>query len=172
MLGYHFRCLIEVSVSAGGLPIGALLVTDRVAEVMKPGDHGSTFAGNPLVCHAAEAVLDIISQPSFLQGVTQRGERLRAGLREGLKNNPHVKEVRGVGLICGVQLDQVCLACTLSLCAGFGGYPLGCVFVGSSPHQHLIDVLETLFFFFFFFFFFAVGPLFGMGRIVPLSVVD
>jgi len=44
---------------AGGLPIGAVLVTDKVADVMKPGDHGSTFAGNPLVCRAAEAVLDV-----------------------------------------------------------------------------------------------------------------
>jgi len=44
---------------AGGLPIGAVLVTDAVADVMKPGDHGSTFAGNPLVCRAAEVVLDV-----------------------------------------------------------------------------------------------------------------
>ena len=47
---------------AGGLPIGAVLVTDKVADVMKPGDHGSTFAGNPLVCRAAEAVLDVRPQ--------------------------------------------------------------------------------------------------------------
>ena len=44
---------------AGGLPIGAVLVTDAVANVMKPGDHGSTFAGNPLVCRAAEVVMDV-----------------------------------------------------------------------------------------------------------------
>lgn len=52
LLSRCFKC-------AGGLPIGAVLVTDAVADVMKPGDHGSTFAGNPLVCRAAEAVLDV-----------------------------------------------------------------------------------------------------------------
>lgn len=90
---------------AGGLPIGAVLMTDRVAEVMSPGDHGSTFAGNPLVCHAASRVFDIINDTSFLEDVTQKGEALRKGLREVTESNPHVKEVRGVGLICGVQLD-------------------------------------------------------------------
>eukprot|EP00983_Pelagomonas_calceolata_P042365 1138475-Pelagomonas_calceolata.AAC.4 len=67
------------------------------------GDHGSTFAGNPMVCNAACAVFDIISQPSFLASVEAKGERLRAGLRK--ISNPHVKEVRGVGLLCGMQLD-------------------------------------------------------------------
>eukprot|EP00884_Botryococcus_braunii_P019750 jgi/Botrbrau1/6459/Bobra.0034s0034.1 len=91
---------------AGGLPIGAVLVTERVAEVMKPGDHGSTFAGNPLVCAAALEVFSRISDPEFLAGVTAKGERLREGLKKGLAGNPHVKEVRGRGLICGIQLDQ------------------------------------------------------------------
>ncbi len=75
--------------------------------MMAPGDHGSTFAGNPLVCHAANTVVDIIAEPSFLEGVTQKGERLRQGLRQALGGNPHVKEVRGLGLIVGVQLDTV-----------------------------------------------------------------
>lgn len=72
---------------------------------MKPGDHGSTFAGSPLVCHAALTTLDIISQPSFLSDVISKGERLRQGVREALGSNQHVKEVRGLGLICGIQLD-------------------------------------------------------------------
>eukprot|EP00200_Dunaliella_tertiolecta_P010522 CAMPEP_0202368366 /NCGR_PEP_ID=MMETSP1127-20130417/482_1 /ASSEMBLY_ACC=CAM_ASM_000462 /TAXON_ID=3047 /ORGANISM="Dunaliella tertiolecta, Strain CCMP1320" /LENGTH=470 /DNA_ID=CAMNT_0048963775 /DNA_START=18 /DNA_END=1430 /DNA_ORIENTATION=+ len=88
---------------AGGLPIGAVLMKQHVADAMKPGDHGSTFAGNPMVCNAACAVFDIISQPSFLASVEAKGERLRAGLRK--ISNPHVKEVRGVGLLCGMQLD-------------------------------------------------------------------
>ncbi|KAI3423888.1 hypothetical protein D9Q98_009722 [Chlorella vulgaris] len=90
---------------AGGLPIGAVLLREKVAEVMAPGDHGSTFAGNPLVCHAACTVFDIISDPEFLADVTRKGELLRSGLREALAGNPHVQEVRGLGLICGVQLD-------------------------------------------------------------------
>lgn len=90
---------------AGGLPIGAVLLKQHVADVMKPGDHGSTFAGNPLVCHAACTTFDIIADPSFLAQVEAKGKRLRAALRASLGSNPHVQEVRGVGLLCGVQLD-------------------------------------------------------------------
>lgn len=79
---------------------------EKVAAVMAPGDHGSTFAGNPLVCHAACAVFDIINDASFLESVHRKGEALRAGLRAALAGNAHVVEVRGTGLIVGVQLDQ------------------------------------------------------------------
>ncbi|CAI5533084.1 unnamed protein product [Closterium sp. Naga37s-1] len=90
---------------AGGLPIGAVLVTNQVAAAMAPGDHGSTFAGNPLVCRAALAVLDKIADPTFLASVEAKGELLRKLLRERLGGNPHVKEVRGRGLMMGVELD-------------------------------------------------------------------
>jgi acetylornithine aminotransferase len=90
---------------AGGLPIGAVLVKKKVADIMKPGDHGSTFAGGPLVCAAALAVLERILEPGFLQNVAAKGERLRAALRSRLGSNPHVKEVRGSGLLVGIQLD-------------------------------------------------------------------
>ena len=69
------------------------------------GDHGSTFAGNPLVCATAGTVLDIIAEPSFLDSIEAKGERLRAGLRKATASNPHVQEVRGLGLLVGVQLD-------------------------------------------------------------------
>ncbi|PNH09779.1 Acetylornithine aminotransferase, chloroplastic/mitochondrial [Tetrabaena socialis] len=90
---------------AGGLPIGAVLLKQHVADVMKPGDHGSTFAGNPLVCHVACTVFDIINAPTFLTSVEQKGHRLREGLKRCMGSNPHVKDVRGVGLLVGVQLD-------------------------------------------------------------------
>lgn len=90
---------------AGGLPIGAVLVTDSVAASISPGDHGSTFAGNPLVCSAAHAVLDRIANPEFLSSVEAKGEKLRSVLRERLAGSPHMKEVRGMGLLVGVQLD-------------------------------------------------------------------
>ncbi|KAK6936959.1 Aminotransferase class-III [Dillenia turbinata] len=90
---------------AGGLPIGAILVTERVAAAMKAGDHGSTFAGSPLVCHAAIAVLDKISNPSFLAGVAKKGQYFKELLVQKLGKISHVKEVRGMGLIIGIELD-------------------------------------------------------------------
>lgn len=90
---------------AGGLPIGAVMLKQKIADIMAAGDHGSTFAGNPLVCHAAEAVVDIITEEGFLEDVTRKGEKLREGLEQVLGSNPHVKQVRGLGLIVGVQLD-------------------------------------------------------------------
>lgn len=90
---------------AGGLPIGAVLMTERVNAAINPGDHGSTFAGAPLVCNAAIAVLDKISKPSFLASVSKKGQYLKEMLIEKLGGNPHVKEVRGRGLIVGIELD-------------------------------------------------------------------
>lgn len=65
-------------------------MTQRVADVMAPGDHGSTFAGNPLVCAAASTTFDIIAEPSFLESVVSKGERLRAGIRVACADNPDV----------------------------------------------------------------------------------
>jgi acetylornithine aminotransferase len=91
---------------AGGLPIGAAIMTQAVADAMAPGDHGSTFAGNPLVCAAAEAVFDIVADPAFLKAVVARGDQLRASLKAATAGVSCVKEVRGLGLITGVQLDR------------------------------------------------------------------
>jgi acetylornithine/N-succinyldiaminopimelate aminotransferase len=88
---------------AGGLPIGAILATERVASVMGPGEHGSTFAGGPLTCAVASYVVDRIKEPAFLQHVRETGQYLRERLEE--VNSPHVKEVRGRGLMLGVELD-------------------------------------------------------------------
>ncbi|KAL7152571.1 hypothetical protein ABFS83_04G106600 [Erythranthe nasuta] len=90
---------------AGGLPIGAVLVTEKVASSINFGDHGSTFAGNPLVCTAAIAVLDKIANPTFLAGVVKKGNYFKDLLVEKLGGNSHVKEIRGFGLIIGVELD-------------------------------------------------------------------
>jgi acetylornithine/N-succinyldiaminopimelate aminotransferase len=85
---------------ANGLPIGCLLVADAAAGAFEPGDHGSTFGGNPVSCAAAIAVCETIDH-ELLAAVRANGERLRAGL-VGL---PHVVEVRGCGLLVGVELD-------------------------------------------------------------------
>ena len=88
---------------AGGLPMGAILMTPRVADVMAVGDHASTFAGGPFVAAVAEAVVRRISQPAFLAEVRRKGEVLKERLQE--INSPHVLEVRGQGLLLGLQLD-------------------------------------------------------------------
>jgi predicted acetylornithine/succinylornithine family transaminase len=85
---------------ANGLPIGCLLVADEAAGAFGPGDHGSTFGGNPVVCAAALAVCDTIDE-ELLGTVRANGERLHAGLAE----LPHVVEVRGRGLLLGAELD-------------------------------------------------------------------
>lgn len=90
---------------AGGLPIGAVLVTEKVAAAINYGDHGSTFAGSPLVCKAAITVLDKISNPSFLSSVLDKGKYFKDLLIQKLGKKSHVKEIRGLGLIVGMELD-------------------------------------------------------------------
>ncbi len=89
---------------AGGLPIGAILATERVASVMGPGEHGSTFAGGPLVCSVANYVFDRIKEPAFLQHVRETGQYLKERLEE--INSAHIREVRGRGLMLGLELDM------------------------------------------------------------------
>ena len=90
---------------ANGLPIGAVLMKEKVAAVMAAGDHGSTFAGGPLVCAVANEVFDRVSDPAFLANVTERGNELKSSLTEKLAGHPRLREVRGAGLLVGVQFD-------------------------------------------------------------------
>jgi len=85
----------------GGLPIGALITGPRLADVLEPGDHGSTFAGGPVVASAALAALDVTEDPALLAGVREHGLRLAAGL----ETLPHVVSVRGRGLMLACELD-------------------------------------------------------------------
>ncbi len=94
----------------GGLPIGAILVTDAVAAHLHPGDHGSTFAGGPLVCAVALAVFHKLSDPQFLRHVREIGDYLEAKLHELQATDPHVLELRGRGLMRGVRIDGSALA--------------------------------------------------------------
>jgi acetylornithine/N-succinyldiaminopimelate aminotransferase len=85
----------------GGMPIGALVTGERLADVLVAGDHGSTFAGGPVVASAALAALSLTDDPSLLEAVVQRGQQLIAGLQA----LPHVLAVRGRGLMLACELD-------------------------------------------------------------------
>jgi predicted acetylornithine/succinylornithine family transaminase len=84
----------------GGLPIGALITGEKLADTFQPGDHGSTFAGGPVACAAALVALEICSEPDLLAHVLAMGERLSAALDE----LPFVASVRGRGLLIGAEL--------------------------------------------------------------------
>ncbi|HET6449500.1 MAG TPA: acetylornithine transaminase [Conexibacter sp.] len=86
----------------GGLPIGALVTGERLADVFQPGDHGSTFAGGPLVAAAANAAFDVLDDPALLASVRELGERLRAGLAL----LPGTANVRGRGLMVAFDCDD------------------------------------------------------------------
>ena len=96
-------CSAPPSPLASGLPIGAVLVTDRVADVIHAGDHGTTFAGGPFVTTVADAVVRKVSDPVFLKHVQETGAYFKERLEE--INSPHIQEVRGRGLMLGLQLD-------------------------------------------------------------------
>ena len=90
---------------AGGLPMGALIVAEKLAGVMSVGDHGTTFGGGPFVSTVARKVLRTINDPDFLAGVRERAAVLERALRELADRCARVKAVRGIGLIWGVEVD-------------------------------------------------------------------
>jgi acetylornithine/N-succinyldiaminopimelate aminotransferase len=91
-----------------GVPIGACLARGAAAGLIRPGKHASTFGGNPLVCRAALAVLDILEQGRLAERAAELGEVLLERLRRALDGVPGVVEIRGRGLIIGVLLDRPC----------------------------------------------------------------
>lgn len=91
-----------------GVPIGACLTAGKASGVFKPGTHGSTFGGNPLACAAALATLDIIETDGLMERATHVGDLIRHRLREGLKDVVGFVEVRGMGLMIGIELDRPC----------------------------------------------------------------
>jgi acetylornithine/N-succinyldiaminopimelate aminotransferase len=88
---------------AGGLPIGAILMTERVASAMHVGEHGTTFGGGPFITSVALYVFNRLSDPSFLAHVSEVGNYLLERVTE--INSPHIQEVRGRGLMIGVEMD-------------------------------------------------------------------
>jgi acetylornithine/N-succinyldiaminopimelate aminotransferase len=90
---------------AGGLPMGAVLMTERVAAALQPGDHGTTFGGGPLVAAAALATCRRIAGPGFLDAVRQRGHTLANRLGGVWMRHPEIRAVRGTGMIWGIELE-------------------------------------------------------------------
>ncbi|MGR5119459.1 aspartate aminotransferase family protein [Vibrio astriarenae] len=90
----------------GGFPIGAMLTTDKLAEHMKVGTHGSTYGGNPLACAVAEAVVDVVSDPQVLAGVKERETWFRDGLNALNEKYQLFSEIRGKGLLLGAALNE------------------------------------------------------------------
>ncbi|MDH5512895.1 MAG: aminotransferase class III-fold pyridoxal phosphate-dependent enzyme, partial [Gammaproteobacteria bacterium] len=91
-----------------GVPIGACLARGKAAGVFKPGSHGSTFSGNPLVCRVALAVIEELEKGKYADRAAKLGNRLQSRLKERLGNIPGVKEIRGRGLMLAVELDRPC----------------------------------------------------------------
>ncbi|HYC48348.1 MAG TPA: aspartate aminotransferase family protein [Burkholderiales bacterium] len=89
---------------ANGIPIGTCIASGAAATLFKPGNHGSTFGGNPFACAAALETLAIIEDDGLMQNAVQMGELMRARLRERLAGVPGVRDIRGAGLMIGVEL--------------------------------------------------------------------
>ena len=92
----------------GGFPIGACLAKGAAAELFAPGSHGSTFGGNPLACSVAQAVVETIVQDDLCARATALGERMQSALNAELSGVSGVVEIRGKGLIIGIELDRPC----------------------------------------------------------------
>ena len=90
----------------GGIPIGAMLATERVAQVFTPGTHGSTFGGNPVACAAATASLEVLADPALLEHVHAMGQHFRTGLEGLARKHDSIRGVRGLGLMVGALLDR------------------------------------------------------------------
>ena len=91
-----------------GVPIGACLARGAAAELMQPGHHGSTYGGNPLVCAAANAVVDTILEDNLAERAGQLGDRMLDGFRNALKGNNDIVDIRGKGLMIAVELARDC----------------------------------------------------------------
>ena len=91
-----------------GVPIGVCLARGAAAAVFKPGNHGSTFGGNPLSCAAANAVLDEFERLNLIQHAAEMGNYLQDKFRTQLAGDNRVKEIRGMGLMLGVELTKPC----------------------------------------------------------------
>ncbi|MDM8567289.1 acetylornithine transaminase [Candidatus Halobeggiatoa sp. HSG11] len=108
----HTNILPDVITLAKGLgngvPIGSCLTRGKIADILQPGTHGSTFGGNPLACKAALAVINTIQQDNLLSRVQELSKRFKQGFENNLTDIGGVKEIRIKGLMIGIELEQAC----------------------------------------------------------------
>lgn len=91
-----------------GIPIGACLTRGKANDLLPPGKHGSTFGGNPFACRVGLAVLQTMEQEKVIENAARMGDYLKKNLQEALSGLPAVKDIRGIGLIIGIELDRPC----------------------------------------------------------------
>lgn len=113
MFGFqHYGVMPDVMALAkglgGGVPIGACVAKGEAAKLFTPGTHGSTFGGTPLACTAALATLDVMVNEKVCENATEVGDHIRANLKRQLAETPGVKEIRGQGMLNGIELDRPC----------------------------------------------------------------
>lgn len=114
--GYKLACdhddckpdivVLGKALSGGVLPVSAVLATDEVMLVLKPGEHGSTYGGNPMACRVATAALEVLRDEKLAENAVARGEQLRTGLQKLVDGNSSVAHVRGRGLLNAIIIDQ------------------------------------------------------------------
>ncbi len=105
----------------GGLPVGVLVAAAPYADILVPGDHASTFGGNPVICKAALAVLRVLEQDGFLKDVREKGKTVKMELEKMASAHPGlVREFRGLGLICALELKKPLAGRILEKCTSEG----------------------------------------------------
>ncbi|CEG59066.1 aspartate aminotransferase family protein [Legionella fallonii] len=106
----HYNIQPDILTTAKGLgngvPIGACLMSKKAMDLFKPGNHGSTFGGNPLACATALTVLEVIERDNLCEKVTKNSALLMDKLINNLGEHPHVKAIRGKGYMIGIELDR------------------------------------------------------------------
>lgn len=100
-----------------GVPIGAVVCGPRAADVLQPGNHGTTFGGNPLAMRAGVETLHVMSEEGLLANAASVGAQMKADLQRELGSLPGVKDIRGQGLMLGVELDRPCGALLAQACS-------------------------------------------------------
>jgi ornithine--oxo-acid transaminase len=129
--------IVGKALGGGVMPISAVLADKEILGLFKPGDHGSTFGGNPLACEAALAGMDVLEEDKLVERSQEMGEYLMGKLRE--IKSPHVKEIRGRGLMIGVELKKESGGAR-SFCEALMAKGILC----KETHEHVIRIAPPL----------------------------